>query len=134
MKPTHFANSKTLHTFATHNITIGKYACRKFVAGFFYACTIIIFSVTPVWCINVPTTADGVLDNRSVALFFIATKQTNISEMSNTETTCLKGNNSTHPKPQRITAIRIELWMADKFLLQLHSKTNVARLQSYAKT
>lgn len=90
----YFANSKTLLTFVMSNITIGKYACRLLVAGFFYTCTITICSATPVWRINVSTTADGVLDNRSVALFFIATKQINSCDMYNTETKGLQVNNS----------------------------------------
>ena len=85
---------KNCRMFVMLNIRKGKrYACRFFVAGFFYACLVIIYSVTPVWSINVPT-ALAVLSNRSVALLFFAAK-TNYSEMLNTEKNCLNGNNST---------------------------------------
>lgn len=52
-------------------------------------------------------------------------------------------NPPTQPKPQRITATKIELWMDDKFLLNLHSKTNMeiapnhtgqVRIQEYIHT
>jgi hypothetical protein len=62
------------YMFDPSNFLRGKLlACRCFVAGIFCACSITIRSATPVWCINVPT-ASEVLDNRSVALFFFATK------------------------------------------------------------
>ena len=45
-------------------------ACQKFVAGFFYACTILICSAAPVRMVNAPA-ALVVISNRSVALFFL---------------------------------------------------------------
>jgi hypothetical protein len=67
---------------------------RQNTAGFFYACTLNKYSVTPVWKVNA-STALVVYDNRSVALFFCAANRTIFSAMSYTETTCLAGNNST---------------------------------------
>lgn len=77
---------------AVHNILKGEPA-RLITAGIFYVCTP-IYGVAPVWRLNGPTALE-VLCNGSAAPFFFATKQTIESVMSNTETTCLKENNST---------------------------------------
>lgn len=67
---------------------------RQFTAGIFYALPLNTYSVTPVWKVNASTALE-VIVNRSVALFFFAANRTIFSEMTITENTCLKGNNST---------------------------------------
>lgn len=84
---------KNLPIIAVTIILKGEMA-RQSTAGFFNACTLNKYSVTPVWKLN-GSTALEVIVNRSVALFFFATNQTIFSEMTITENTCLKGNNST---------------------------------------
>jgi hypothetical protein len=75
-----------------HNILKGEPA-RLITAGIFYVCTP-IYGVAPVWRLNGPTALE-VLCNGSAAPFFFVANQTTISEMHNTENTCLAGNNST---------------------------------------
>jgi hypothetical protein len=107
--------------FATTNILKGGQT-RLYAAGIFYALLQPIRGVTPVWSVNAPTALE-VLVNGSVTPFLLL-PQTSISEMTNTEKSCLPVNNSS---PQATMPLSCE---AGNHLL--HVEVKASQLAAHA--
>jgi Rha family phage regulatory protein len=86
-----FVNTERVATFAVSHFIIGKRKPAKYIfAGIFYALTIL--SITPVWSINVPTTAFEVCS--TTGKDSIITAVTPVWSI-NVPTTCLLGSETT---------------------------------------
>jgi len=71
--PKNLHNIKTIRNFAA-NSTLRGGLVRLLTAGFFYACTLQTYGVTPVLSVNAPT-ASKVEFNGSVTPFFLLPQQ-----------------------------------------------------------
>jgi len=65
----YFHMSKTIRNFAPTNLLRGG-LLRLLIAGFFYACTLQTYGVTPVLSVNAPTASEALV-NGSVTPFFL---------------------------------------------------------------